>query len=344
MTMTQHLETQTILMVVTGKLQHCGDGNMRYGIGNHNSIGIEMCISNGVIAEATINNTLELVKHLMNKYNIDLNHVVRHYDASRKNCPSHMSANNWAKWYEFKSRLAGTPVSQPISQPVANSSDIYSVSSYTPTHEVVLDDFYVRDSNGVQVAGRQVDKGDQIQLLDIKGELAEIIYPTANGYVHGFIKYISYMLSPIQKPAQVKPVAQIQTEPIKVQNINAVVENDFFYTRDKNGNIEQGHRIDIGDHIRVIDISASTQLVLVEYPVGNSTRQAYIKNVTSNIKYLNAPTYINGSKTVYDRFSGSNIGSVCNENVIVLEDLGDKFNVAYCTSKGQWTKSGVINK
>ena len=28
-------------------------------------------------------------------------------DASRKNCPASMSANNWAKWTEFKNRVAG---------------------------------------------------------------------------------------------------------------------------------------------------------------------------------------------------------------------------------------------
>jgi glucan-binding YG repeat protein len=47
----------------------------------------------------------------MGKYNIPLDRVVRHYDASRKCCPSSMSANNWARWYEFKDRLANGQVS-----------------------------------------------------------------------------------------------------------------------------------------------------------------------------------------------------------------------------------------
>lgn len=84
---------------------HCGDGHGSYGITNHNSIGIEMCNSGGCIAEATINNTTDLVRSLMQKYNITLDRVVRHYDASRKACPYNMSANSWSKWHEFKSRL-----------------------------------------------------------------------------------------------------------------------------------------------------------------------------------------------------------------------------------------------
>lgn len=85
---------------------HCGDGGMKYGIGNHNSISIEMCNSGGYIAEKTIGNTLELTKHLMKKYNVPIENVVRHYDASRKICPNNMSANDWEKWKEFKSKLA----------------------------------------------------------------------------------------------------------------------------------------------------------------------------------------------------------------------------------------------
>ena len=84
---------------------HCGDGHGAYGISNHNSIGIEMCNSGGYTSNTTINNTLELVRSLMSKHGVSINNVVRHYDASRKDCPHNMSANNWAKWNDFKVRL-----------------------------------------------------------------------------------------------------------------------------------------------------------------------------------------------------------------------------------------------
>lgn len=92
---------------------HCGDGGGAYGIKNSNSLGIEMCLrSDGTISDETEENTIELVLHLMDKYSIPIERVVRHYDASHKQCPSAMSANNWARWFEFKNRLASGSSSQ----------------------------------------------------------------------------------------------------------------------------------------------------------------------------------------------------------------------------------------
>ena len=72
-----------------------GDGNGKYGITNSNSLNVEMCCwSDGTVSEKTEANTVELVKMLMEKHSIDVDHIVRHYDASRKNCPN-WSANNW---------------------------------------------------------------------------------------------------------------------------------------------------------------------------------------------------------------------------------------------------------
>ena len=48
---------------------------------------------------------MELTKYLMKELNIDIDHVVRHYDASRKNCPASMNKNGWALWNTFKASL-----------------------------------------------------------------------------------------------------------------------------------------------------------------------------------------------------------------------------------------------
>ena len=50
-------------------------------------------------------NAVELTKYLMKELNIPLEKVVRHYDASRKNCPASMSKNGWALWDTFKKSL-----------------------------------------------------------------------------------------------------------------------------------------------------------------------------------------------------------------------------------------------
>lgn len=84
---------------------HCGDGGGKYGITNNNSIGIEICVNSDGNYDAAFNKTVKLVKMLMDVLNIPIERVVRHYDASRKNCPASMSGNNWALWHTFKGQL-----------------------------------------------------------------------------------------------------------------------------------------------------------------------------------------------------------------------------------------------
>lgn len=84
---------------------HCGDGKGKYGITNSNSIGIEMCINPEANRQKTINTTIKLVYDLMNELKIRRTRIVRHYDASRKMCPSSMAANNWAEWWKFLDSL-----------------------------------------------------------------------------------------------------------------------------------------------------------------------------------------------------------------------------------------------
>ena len=86
---------------------HCGDGRGKYGITNRNSVGIEFCINVDSDRDKTLERTAQLVRELMQELNIPIERVVRHYDASRKNCPQSMSGNGWAQWYKFKEKLKG---------------------------------------------------------------------------------------------------------------------------------------------------------------------------------------------------------------------------------------------
>lgn len=101
------VDDKQILRVIkdSDKSWHCGDGRGVNGITNENSIGIEMCVNRDGDFRKTYKSTLELTKYLMDKYNIPLENVVRHYDASRKKCPHIFSENNWEKWYKFKKDL-----------------------------------------------------------------------------------------------------------------------------------------------------------------------------------------------------------------------------------------------
>lgn len=91
-----------------------GDGRGKYGITNENSLNIEMCINSDGDFNKTYLNTLRLTKYLMEKYNIPLENVVRHYDASRKLCPNVFKENNWEKWNIFKKDLIAQDHSEYI--------------------------------------------------------------------------------------------------------------------------------------------------------------------------------------------------------------------------------------
>lgn len=83
-------------------------GGKYYGIcTNANSISIEMCdtVRDGV-AQATLKtmqNTVDLILMLMDKYDIDEDHVIRHFDITGKMCPSYLV--NEKAWIDFKGCL-----------------------------------------------------------------------------------------------------------------------------------------------------------------------------------------------------------------------------------------------
>lgn len=112
-----------------------GGGGQLYGKAtNKNTISIEICsnLKKGYNAskvnhegwyytEEALNNAVKLTKILMKKFNIDLDHVVRHYDISGKICPGIVGWNNYelydkdgkktgkknnsSEWQKFKDRL-----------------------------------------------------------------------------------------------------------------------------------------------------------------------------------------------------------------------------------------------
>ena len=84
---------------------HVGDGKGKYGITNSNSVGIEICINSDGDYNKAFENAVQLTKQLMTELNISAECVVRHYDASRKNCPASMSGNGWALWDKFKEKI-----------------------------------------------------------------------------------------------------------------------------------------------------------------------------------------------------------------------------------------------
>lgn len=85
---------------------------------NKNSIGVELCsiIQNGKyeFKPETVKLAVKLVKELMAKYNIDINHVVRHYDVTGKNCPAPFVYRE-DQWKQFKQMLIGKEEEETMS-------------------------------------------------------------------------------------------------------------------------------------------------------------------------------------------------------------------------------------
>lgn len=102
-----------------------------------------MCRRNGTVSSTTEANTIELARQLMSKHGVSANNVVRHYDASRKNCPASFSDNNWARWTSFKARLTGTSAPSVVSTPIGQA-----VSSGTLGLQQALNRLKFKGANG----------------------------------------------------------------------------------------------------------------------------------------------------------------------------------------------------
>ena len=96
-----------------------GSNNLYGRITNSNSISIEMCSVNGKIAEKTFNNTVELTKQLMTRYNIPASNVYRHFDVCSKQCPGWAGwgtrlGDNGSEWNRFKNAISYVAPPKPI--------------------------------------------------------------------------------------------------------------------------------------------------------------------------------------------------------------------------------------
>ena len=143
---------------------HCGDGKGKYGITNSNSIGIEICINDGNY-DTEIKKTIELTKYLMKKYNIPLENVVRHYDASRKLCPAKMSKNNWEGWKAFKAQLQEKPMNKVRVNIKGKVVDLDGVIEYD-TNKMATN--YVSIRQLAETLGYKVDWDNASKVVIIK--------------------------------------------------------------------------------------------------------------------------------------------------------------------------------
>ena len=88
---------------------------------NANSISVEICSTNSTgqmqehndsgwsYTDAVLERAAELIRHLMKEYDVDIDHVIRHYDVNGKPCPGIIGWNaetgDESKWEAFRKKL-----------------------------------------------------------------------------------------------------------------------------------------------------------------------------------------------------------------------------------------------
>lgn len=81
-----------------------GDGKGKYGITNRNSINIEICVNPETDYYKAVDKAEQLAAQLLKQHGWGIDHLKRHYDASRKNCPRRIQAEG--RWPEFVKKTA----------------------------------------------------------------------------------------------------------------------------------------------------------------------------------------------------------------------------------------------
>ncbi len=174
---------------------NCGDGNNRYGINNKNTISIEICVNSDSDYNKAVDNAVELVRYLKNGYYSNCK-VVRHYDASRKNCPRRILANGY--WNTFLDRVnSKESSSQTPSKPQQQIKykNFYE-SDETRTNAVLVGQgsIEVLDSECNIIPNRCIDSLDRLFVIGIypSRNYIEVVYPSGNKKYHAYVNIKYY--------------------------------------------------------------------------------------------------------------------------------------------------------
>ena len=140
------VDESTVIQSVkdTDTAWHCGAKSYRHEkCRNDNSIGVEMCSekdSNGqyYINEQTQNTAIAVVKRLMEKYNVPLENVIRHYDVTGKLCPEPF-VRNQVQWLDFKKRISESEKEEGTEEMIYNYMDDNMPDWAKPTVQKLMD-------------------------------------------------------------------------------------------------------------------------------------------------------------------------------------------------------------
>lgn len=157
---------------------------------NANSISIEMCCDNSsgkitwandprfTLNKDVVRNTVNLVKHLMEEYNIPAERVIRHYDVTGKLCPGVIGWNedsgDTSKWQEFKSKISAAKA------PASETKETKTSGKLTPP--------YIIRTNNILAIYKSPDLSSEIIAKCPVGSYTVVEEKTVKGKQFGRLK------------------------------------------------------------------------------------------------------------------------------------------------------------
>lgn len=186
---------------------------------NSNAIGVEMCCrvkSDGTtwyFEQDTVDATVELVKYLMEKYNIPVENVVRHYDVTHKSCPRPYVINTSA-WNAFKARLTdGTTPTIEQEQPTTKAK--YKVGDKVSTTKLATN-----------VNGGKVYTGKWSGTITrvIEGKAYPYLLNNGTGWTNdeGIVVETKVETKPVETPTTTAPLSGTKYKVGDVVKINGI--------------------------------------------------------------------------------------------------------------------------
>lgn len=308
---------------------NCGDGNNRYGINNKNTISIEICVNSDSDYNKAVDNTVDLVRYLKNGYYSNCQ-IVRHYDASRKNCPRRILANGY--WNTFLERVNSKNTSNQTQTPANTSYKGFYESSETRTNATLVGEGSIKvlDGNCNHVSGRWIDSLDRLFVVGIypSRNFIEVVYPAKNTKYHAYISIEYYDRLSFD---------------YHMEYINDGGETYVWWNADD---------VNVRDHNEILNPHQKAspmyreggRLRVTFYRENGEPSDGYVRYEGEQPKkfYSFALVTAKTSLNVRNKPNGEVIGSVYNnETVQILEEKSGWYYIEYSTSKGK--KRGYVS-
>lgn len=310
---------------------NCGDGNNRYGINNKNTISIEICVNSDSDYNKAVDNTVELVRYLKNGYYSNCQ-VVRHYDASRKNCPRKILSNGY--WNTFLERVNSKDSSSQTQTP-ANTYKGFYESNETRTNATLVGEGSIKvlDEECNHVSGRWIDSLDRLFVIGIypSRKFIEVVYPAGGRKYHAYIdvKYYNRLSFDFHKGY-----------------INDGGET-YVWWSSKDVNVKEHNEVLKPHQVASPMYRTDGWLRVTFYRENGTPSDGYVRYEGSqNKKFYENIQYgivkVNSSLNVRETHNGEVIGSVYkDEKVQVLKEQNGWYYIEYSTSKGK--KRGYVS-